>query len=91
MASFASLPYIFKYSKSMTSWIWNPCWTYILLKEGTNAKDLSAEMNEFADRKFGNEAKNFQLYLQALTDIHLTSHLDYEIEKMRTSSMFEFF
>ncbi len=81
LASFASLPYVFKYKKAMTGWIWNPCWTYILLKEGTNAKDLGAEMNEFTERKFGNEAKNFQLYLQALTDIHLTSHLDYEIEK----------
>ncbi len=81
LASFASLPYVFKYSKSMTSWIWNPCWTYLLLKEGIKAEDLEAKMDEFTKRKFGNEAKNFQLFLQALTDIHLTSHLDYEIEK----------
>jgi putative ABC transport system permease protein len=81
LASFASLPYVFKYSKAMTGWIWNPCWTYLLLKEGVKAEDLEAKMVEFTERKFGSEAKNFQLHLQALTDIHLTSHLDYEIEK----------
>ena len=81
LASFESLPYVFKYSKAMTSWVWNPCWTYLLLKENAKVEDLEARLDEFSIKKFSNEAGSFQLYLQALTDIHLTSHLDYEIEK----------
>jgi len=81
LASFTTLPYVFKYSKAMDGWIWNPCWTYLLLKEGVTANEFEAKMDDFSVKKFGEEAENFQLNLQALTDIHLTSHLDYEIEK----------
>jgi putative ABC transport system permease protein len=81
LASFESLPYVFKYSKALTGWIWNPCWTYILLNKDAKVEDLEAKLDEFTKKKFGDETENFKLYLQALTDIHLTSHLDYEIEK----------
>ena len=81
LASFASLPYVFKYSKAMDQWIWNPCWTYLLLKEGVEVDKFETKIDEFRKKRFGSDAENFQLQLQSLTDIHLTSHLDYEIEK----------
>lgn len=82
LASFNSLPYVFKNEKVMQGWIWNPCWTYLLLKDGVSADKFAAEFQNFYKQHLNiNEGENFQLFLQPLTEIHLTSHLDYEIEK----------
>jgi len=66
----------------LQGWIWNPCWTYLLLKDDKPAEELAAKFPEFV-KKYLNigEDDSYRLYLQPLTDIHLNSHLDYEIQK----------
>lgn len=62
-------------------WYWNPNWTYILLTEGTTPEMLEAQFPAFVDQYFPEIIKDkATLYLQPLTDIHLHSHLDFEIE-----------
>ncbi len=64
-----------------TTWYWNPCWTYVLLKENTNAENLASSLPEFVKRRYTPaRAEQTALYLQPLTDIHLHSNLDFEIE-----------
>lgn len=62
------------------TWIWNPCWTYVLLKEGVSPDDLDAKFPEFYENHYA-DLKNADvtLYLQSLTDIHLKSHHVYEM------------
>ncbi len=82
LASFKSLSYLFRNQKMLQGWIWNPCWTYLLLKDNHSAEKLAAHLPEFTKGhlKTGND-DSYHLYLQSLTDIHLRSHLDYEIQK----------
>ena len=61
-------------------WYWNPCWTYLLLKDPAVAGDLEAAMPEFVLKYFPDFIRNdITLELMPLTDIHLRSHMDYEI------------
>ncbi|MEZ4828196.1 MAG: ABC transporter permease [Bacteroidia bacterium] len=63
------------------NWVWNPNWTYILLKEGTSPEELEAQFPAFIQKYYPDFIKpQITHYLQKLTDIHLKSHLDYEIE-----------
>ena len=63
------------------TWVWNPCWTYLQLHEKTIPNNLEAAFPDFIEKYFYDAEKdNISLYLQALSDIHLKSHLDYEIE-----------
>ena len=56
-------------------------YTYLLLKKGTNVKNLERKLPQFAantiQKKMG--VKDYHMELQPLTSIHLHSHLDYEI------------
>ena len=62
------------------TWIWNPCWTYLLLQDGA-APILEKKFPDFINKYFNDaEKENISLYLQPLTDIHLKSRLDYELE-----------
>lgn len=76
-----------------TNWGNNAFSTYLLLSEGTDPKALAAQFPAFLDRHFGPFAianfgapANFvasratELTLQKVTDVHLRSHLDDEIE-----------
>lgn len=63
------------------TWVWNPFWTYIVLKEGVDANDLEDQFPQFVEKYFYDAEKdNISMHLQPLTDIHLKSSLDYEIE-----------
>lgn len=86
--------YIFDFIGSMSSvkaayggrlpqtWVWNPCWTYMLLAEGATPDMLEKEFAGFVEKYFYDAEKdNVTLYLQSLTSIHLESRLDYEIEQ----------
>jgi putative ABC transport system permease protein len=65
-----------------TNWVWNPAWTYILLKEGVKPADLEKEFPDFIEKNYPPIVKaQVTHYLQPLTAIHLHSDLDYEIEK----------
>lgn len=82
LVSFNSLPKIYGTRKFMQRWFWNPCWTYILLKKGVEAKDLEQQLPGFVDRNYANraEGETVTLGLQKLINIHLYSNLDLEME-----------
>jgi len=78
-----------------TYWVSNNFYTYILLKEGASGTGLQKKLPEFAKKYAGpqlqqllgityDEAKTrgyvYEFLMQPLLDIHLNSHLDYEIE-----------
>ncbi len=62
------------------TWVWNPCWTYILLDEGVTPSQLEANFPSFIKNFYYDaQQESIVMYLQKLTDIHLHSRLDYEI------------
>jgi putative ABC transport system permease protein len=76
-----------------TNWGNNSFGTYLLLREGEDAKALESKLPEFLDKHYGTFARaNFgappdfvaskvtSLQLEKVTDIHLHSHLDDELE-----------
>ncbi len=82
LASFSSLPFVFKNEKIMEGWVWNPCWTYVLLKNQESAPKLEANLKLFVKNNIKDgSSENYKLFLQPLPSIHLKSHLDYEIER----------
>ncbi len=63
------------------SWYWNPCWTYVVLEKNVTKDQVESRFPEFVDKYFpGFIKEHVTLELQPLTDIHLYSNLDYEIE-----------
>ncbi len=65
----------------MNGWAWNPVWTYIVLREEVLPETLEALFPDFVEQYFHPAIKHMvSLYLQPLTDIHLHSQLDFEIE-----------
>lgn len=63
-------------------WVWNPCWTYVLLKEGIDPKILDDRFPDFFKTYYTNSAikdQEVSHYLQPLRDIHLKSHHVYEM------------
>lgn len=80
MASMASVKTMYR-GRLPQTWVWNPCWTYIKLKEGITPENVEADFPHFIDKYFYDAMKeSITLYLQPLTKIHLHSRLDYEIE-----------
>lgn len=62
------------------NWYWNPCWTYITLKEGVSPATLQDRFPDFVQKYFHPAIKDMtRLELQPLTKIHLYSNLDYEM------------
>lgn len=80
IASMNSLPKLFG-GRLPQTWVWNPCWTYVVLADGVDPDDLQANFPGFI-RKFYFDAQqeSITMYLQQLKNIHLHSRLDYEIE-----------
>jgi putative ABC transport system permease protein len=72
-----------------TNWGNNSFLTYVVLPKGYDYKKLEAKFPAFIDKyyHFPKEPAGFvgskttHLYLTPLTDIHLRSHLDYEVEE----------
>lgn len=63
------------------NWYWNPCWTYLLLKEGVQPTEVSQHFPDFIQKFFPEFIRgDTKLGLQALTDIHLKSDLEFELE-----------
>lgn len=63
------------------NWYWNPVWSYIKLKEGVSPEQLEEQFPAFVKKYFHPSIiDKTSLYLQSLTDIHLHSHIDFEIE-----------
>ncbi len=95
MVSFSTMENDNIYGKASleSNWGNNMFGTYVLLEEGTDPKKLEAQFPNFLDKHYGPFAiTNFgapqdfvaskvtSLYVQKVSDIHLHSHLDDEIE-----------
>ncbi|MEA3505479.1 MAG: FtsX-like permease family protein [Bacteroidota bacterium] len=64
-----------------TNWYWNPFWSYIVLKENVTQEDFEQQLPLFVSKYFPiAKGEHKYLYLQPIQDIHLNSHLDFEIE-----------
>jgi putative ABC transport system permease protein len=68
-----------------TNWGNNAFFTYLLVSDNFNSQRLEAQFPAFIDRHMTGQGTKpstwTSLYLQKLTDIHLRSHLDYEVEE----------
>lgn len=63
------------------TWVWNPCWTYVLLSKGVNGEQLEDVFPAFIGNHYDDaQREGITMYMQHLEDIHLRSRLDYEIE-----------
>jgi putative ABC transport system permease protein len=79
LASFSTLKAFYD-GQYPPNWHWNPCWTYLLLKEA-NPQKLESRFPQFVQNHLPDFFKNdVRLALQSLESIHLESHLEYEIE-----------
>lgn len=85
-----NVPEIYGEEGLRTNWGNNSFSTYILLPEGYPAENIEAQFPDFLDRHMGSAAaaNNARmpsewttLFLDKMTDIHLYSHLDSEIEE----------
>ena len=63
------------------NWYWNPCWTYVVLKEGVKPEELESEFPAFIQKYFPDFVRDeIRMELQPLTDIHLKSNLEFELQ-----------
>lgn len=68
-------------NRTMERWYWNPCWTYLVLKEGASPERFTQMMPGFVQKYFDESFRDdVTMELQPLHDIHLKSKLDYEIQ-----------
>ena len=65
-----------RYAQNVEEWRNSGWFTYIVLKEGTNATHLQAKFPEFIAKY---SSTNHRFYLQPLTDIHLRSNINFEL------------
>jgi len=82
LVSFNSLPELYGSREFLERWFWNPCWTYVLLKDGVTPQELESQLSGFVDKNYADreEGETITLSLQSLTNIHLYSNLDQEME-----------
>jgi putative ABC transport system permease protein len=67
--------------RELQSWSSNNYATYLLITEGYDIERLKSQLDSFIDRHYGEgRSERTKLELQRLTDIHLYSHLDSEVE-----------
>ena len=66
-----------------SDWVDHSYYTYLLLQDTQAADELETELPNFIERHMGEQLKasgiQFKPFLQPLTDIHLHSHLEFEI------------
>lgn len=85
LISFRTLENYYDQEYLTGNWSSNNYSTYLLLKDGYDAKDLEAQFPAFIDKHMGefngiSASEGTQLHLWPLADIHLYSNLDSEIE-----------
>jgi putative ABC transport system permease protein len=79
IASLSSMKQIWG-GKLPGTWVWNPCWTYVVLAKGVTSQQLEANFPSFIQNFYYDaQRESIVMYTQKLTDIHLHSRLDYEI------------
>lgn len=81
------------YEKSpfMTNWHATMAYTYIKLAPDANANDFEKQVRHIADKYVGIKLKTwgevYRYFLQPISDIHLYSHIRYEIESPGNPNM----
>lgn len=82
LISFSSLDQVFDFRVPQRwHWFWNPCWTYLLLRDKSDAAAVQAAMPAFVEKYFPEFLRNdVTMELFPLTGIHLKSSMDYEIQ-----------
>ncbi len=85
LASFATLEQAFGRESMMQNWGSNNYATYVLLTQSSRPTDLESKFPEFFDKHMQahqgrKPSERNRLHLMPITDIHLHSHLDSEIE-----------
>jgi len=86
VASFTSLNEIYAGSPNYDqSWLWNPIWTYVKMKEEADKQVLASQFPAIANNYYyaysgWPTAESVELDLQPITDIHLYSNRDQEME-----------
>ncbi|GAB4331031.1 MAG: ABC transporter permease [Flammeovirgaceae bacterium] len=83
LASFSSLEMMLNhYGIMRDSWVWNPCWTYVVLNKNASPEEFEYQLKVLVERVFPEVIGRYTtLHLQPLTEIHLYSNLDYELRK----------
>lgn len=70
---------------NMRSWQWDGHFTYILLDEKANPKELEAKLPAYVQKREGEELKKYDagmvFHLQPLSDIHLDSNFMFEFQR----------
>jgi putative ABC transport system permease protein len=80
LVSFSTLRSFFN-GQYPDTWYWNPCWTYIVLKDGVSPADLEKQFPAFIQKYFPEFIRaETKMTLQPLTDIHLKSDLEFEMQ-----------
>jgi len=80
LGSLSTFRQFFRNGQLPQTWIWNPCWTYVLLKEGINPELLDEKFPDFYVNHYNDlRDADVTLSLQSVKDIHLKSHHVYEM------------
>ncbi len=65
-------------------WVYSGFYTYVKLKPGTDLKEINSKIEEFINEELGEFMTTYKLKigykLQAVADIHLTSHFMHELK-----------
>jgi putative ABC transport system permease protein len=71
-------------------WYNNGYYTYLLLRKGSDPNQLQTKFPQLIEKYMGKQNRewkiNYEYFLQPLTDIHLRSHLKYEIRETNSVS-----
>ena len=63
-----------------SNWVWNPCWTYLKFRENVDPNALLSQMPAFIQKHTPEFIRDkVTLHLQPISDIHLDSHLEFEM------------
>ena len=79
-----SMGTILQYWKNIETrnWVWNPCWTYVRLKDGVGKAEVDRIFPAFIQKYYPDFLKDqIGHELQPLLGIHLTSKLDFEMHQ----------
>lgn len=86
LASFSSLNEMYSGDQDYDqSWLWGPIWTYVQLNENSDSQNLESQLNTIVNKYYyaysgWPTGEAVTLSLQSVTDIHLHSNLDEEMQ-----------
>jgi len=64
------------------NWVWNPCWTYLRLKENISIEDFERKLPAFIQKNYPEQARDMITHpLQPVSKIHLNSNLEFEMSQ----------